>query len=153
MIDENYKKSCKEVIEILSCIPKEDYAKIPNEIIKVLENDKDENYNFEYDPRKTLDEQNVSKQAKTIIAIFFRDYWSNDQQRKKIKEYENACIRKMEEEKNKKYNPNRIFLKDNQIKGNTKIKEKALVNNDKTILKKILSRIKSFFYKKVNNIK
>lgn len=144
MIDENYKKSCKEVIEILSYIPREDYLKIPNEIINVLENDKDENYNFEYNPKKTLDEQNVSKQAKTIIAIFFRDYWSNEQQRKIIKEYENAYIKKMEEEKKKKYNPNKIFLKDNQLKENIK-NEIAIIDNNKLILKKILNRIKKIF--------
>lgn len=144
MIDENYKKACKEVIEILSYIPKEDYAKIPSEIINVLENDKDENYNFEYNPRKTLNEQNVSKQAKTIIAIFFRDYWSNEQQRKIIKKYENDYIRKMEEEKSKKYNPNEIFLKDNPVKENLE-NEIVAVDNNKTILKRILNRIKRFF--------
>lgn len=36
------------------------------------------------------DEQNVSKKAKTIIAILFRDYWATDIQREKIKAKEMA---------------------------------------------------------------
>ena len=32
-------------------------------------------YFFEYDPKKSLDEQNVSPLAKSIIAILYEDYW------------------------------------------------------------------------------
>lgn len=99
MVDISYRKACKEVIEILSYISREEYNKIPHEIIKSLENDKDDNYNFKYSPNKTLDEQNISKQAKTIIAIFYRDYWASEYQRKIIKEYEKFLCEKIEKEK------------------------------------------------------
>ena len=149
MIDNYYKKGCKEVIEILSYIPKEDYDKIPKEIIKVLENDKDEDYNFKYNPNKTLDEQNVSKQAKTIIAILFRDYWSSEHQRKIIKEYENDLYKKIENEKKKKYNSNKIFETERQ----TKIKniDRAsnnveLVEYKESIFKKFIDKLKKIFH-------
>ena len=32
-------------------------------------------YFFEYNPKKSLDEQNVSPLAKSIIAILYEDYW------------------------------------------------------------------------------
>ena len=147
MIDENYKKSCKEVIEILSCIPKEDYAKIPNEIIKVLENDKDENYNFEYDPRKTLDEQNVSKQAKTIIAIFFRDYWSTPEQRKKIKSFQSNKRNIIEEEKRQRFDSENLFKTKSVINEELeRNKEKSsIIVYRKNIFSKILNKIKNLF--------
>lgn len=42
------------------------------------------NYKFNYNPNLTLEEQNVSKRARAIIAILFRDYWATDIQRNKI---------------------------------------------------------------------
>lgn len=153
MIDTYYRKACKEVIEILSYISKEEYNKIPQEIIKVLENDKDDDYNFKYDPNKTLDEQNISKQAKTIIAIFYRDYWASEYQRKKIKEYEKLLYEKIEKEKKDKYNSNEIFKIDNHIKENDRKNEIVLVDNNESLFKKILNRIKNFFTRKFNNIK
>lgn len=145
MVDIGYKRSCKEVIEILSYISKEDYAKIPANIIKVLENDKDEDYHFKYNPKKTLYEQNVSKQARIIIAIFFRDYWANENQKKIIKENEKIYINKKEDEKRKKYNPNEVF-KNNKtnINNSLQIEEISLVKEEKWY-QKIINLIKSIF--------
>ena len=72
MVDSLDKQSCTEVIEILKHISEIDYRKIPQEIITTLKKNKDENYYFEYDVNKTLNEQNVSKQAKIIIAILVK---------------------------------------------------------------------------------
>ena len=85
MIDIVYANAYKEVIEVLKHVSKEDYDKIPQDKINLFKKCANENYNFTYDINKTLDEQNVSKKAKTIIAILYRDYWATDEQRKKIK--------------------------------------------------------------------
>ena len=69
-----YANAYKEVIEILKFIPIEDYNKIPRDKIRLFETNSNEQYNFVYNPNKSLDEQNVSKRAKAIIAILFRDY-------------------------------------------------------------------------------
>lgn len=145
MIDIDYKRSCKEVIEILSYIPKEDYTKIPANIINVLENDKDEDYSFEYDPRKTLDEQNVSKQAKTIIAIFFRDYWASEYQRKVILKNESIYINKKEDEKKGKYNPDEVFRNNKKdINNKSQTEELSIVEiKEEKWYKKIFNLIKS----------
>ena len=84
MIDVKYQNAFSEVLEILKSISKEDYDKIPSEEISVFEENKNKNYNFEYNPNKTLNEQNVSKEAKYIIAILFRDYWASTEQKAKI---------------------------------------------------------------------
>ena len=73
-----------EVVEILNHIPKEDYYKIPKNMVDMFKANIEPNYFFEYDTKKTLQEQNVSKEAKTIIAILFRDYWATEIQRNKI---------------------------------------------------------------------
>ena len=88
MVTEDYANACAEVVRILDYIPYRDYKKIPKDIILHYEKNANSNYNFEYDITRSLDEQNVSKTAKTIIAIFFRDYWDTPEKRKKIFYYE-----------------------------------------------------------------
>ena len=137
MVDEEYKKSCTEVLEILSYLSKEDYKKIPTDVINALEYDKDLNYNFKYDVNRTLDEQGVLNTTKIIIAMFFRDYWATEKQRNIILNYEKNCRNKLEEEKRKEHNPNEIF----------KIKEDE--NNKKKANQALIEIKKEKWYKKV----
>ena len=57
-----------------------------------------------HNPNKTLDEQNVSKTAKAIIAILFRDYWATEIQKEKIISKQNYDRTKFEEEMKARYN-------------------------------------------------
>lgn len=111
MVDIKYANAYNEVLEILKYIPEEDYNKIPKEKIELFETNANDNYKFNYEPNKTLDEQNVSKIAKGIIAILFRDYWANDNQREKIIAKQNYDRIKLEEQKREQYNPDELFRK------------------------------------------
>ena len=112
-----YANAYSEVLEILSYLSKEDYDKIPKEKIDFFETNCNKNYKFYYDMNKTLDEQDVSKKAKIIIAILFRDYWATDKQREKIKAKEeyDRNIRKQEISKNYNNQENKNLLNENKI--------------------------------------
>ena len=84
MADIKYANAYSEVLEILKYIPIEDYNKIPTNKIELFKTNANSDYSFNYDPNKSLDEQEVSKIAKGIIAILFRDYWATKTQRNKI---------------------------------------------------------------------
>ena len=84
MIDDKYAIAYSEVLEILRYIPREDYNKIPIDKIKVFVENANDKYVFNYNPDKTLQEQNVSDITKGIIIMLFRDYIANDNQRDKI---------------------------------------------------------------------
>lgn len=120
------KRAYSEVIEILNHIPKEDYAKIPTEYIKFFEKEKDKNYYFIYNASQTLEAQSVSKEAKTIIAILFRDYWATDEQREKIIRKQNYDRQKSEEEKRKLYNLDNMFRNTERITNSNIEKEKCV---------------------------
>lgn len=111
MVSIEYKNAYREVLEILKYISKEEFNKIPKEVIRSFEENANNNYNFPYTPNKTLDEQSVSKTAKYIIAILFRDYWATQKQREKILEKEKYDLIKLEKQKREKYNPDEIFNK------------------------------------------
>lgn len=81
---DEYAIAYAEVLEILKYIPEDDYKKVPIAKIELFEKLKDKNSLFQYDPSRTLNEQNVSSIAKAIIALLFRDHWATPDQRELI---------------------------------------------------------------------
>lgn len=136
----------KEVLEILKYIPEEDFNKIHNDTIEMFKTYSDKKYIFSYNPSKTLDEQNVSKRAKAIIGILFRDYWATPTQRKKIIEKQQYERYKLEEEKKLKYNYTN-FLNNNNISEIQLNKDLPISSKKENYFKKIFNNIKKLFFK------
>ena len=113
MVDIKYANAYSEILEILKYLTPEDYEKIPKEKIEVFQTYANKDYNFNYDPDKTLQEQNVSKTARTIIGILFRDYWSTEEQRDKIVKFQQQERIRIEKEKQEKYKSDDIFKNNN----------------------------------------
>ena len=67
MRSRDYGIAYAEVLSILE--------QVPMELYKLFNENQKRGYFFEYDPKKSLDEQNVSPLAKSIIAILYEDYW------------------------------------------------------------------------------
>lgn len=146
MISTEYANAYSEVLEILKYIPDEDYKKIPKDKINLFKTNANTNYIFPYNPNKTLDEQNVSKITKGIIAILFRDYWATEIQREKIIAIQMHNKQKLEESKREKYDPDKLF--NNNIYSETN-KEQALMKIEK---EKWYDKIIKFFRKIKNDI-
>ncbi len=148
MVENLYANAYKEVLEILKYIQIEDYNKIPKTKIELFETYSNNDYVFEYNPEKTLNGQNVSKIAKAIIGLLFRDYWATETQRNKIIAKQKYDRQHIELKKQEEYNSNNIFKNKNQ---NTKPQESistiAMVEYKESIFKKILNRIKTIFNK------
>lgn len=144
-----YAIAYKEVFEILKYIPKVDYDKIPSKKIELYKTMQDKNYNFKYNPSKTLDEQNVSKRAKAIIGLLFRDYWATDTQREKILAKQKYERQRIEEEKAQKYQYEDLFkrnvtgIQQTEIKDN--VENVSLVEYNENVFTKFLNKIKSIF--------
>ena len=98
MVNVEYANAYSEVLEILKFISKEDYEKIPASKIELFKLNSNKEYKFTYNPEKTLDEQNVSKRAKAIIGILFRDYWATEEEKQEFRKKDEE-ERKLNEEK------------------------------------------------------
>ena len=118
MVDIKYANAYSEVIEILKYISKEEYNKIPKEKIELFEFNANPDYHFDYNPYKTLQEQNVSKIARGIIAILCRDYWVTEKQREKIVRWQHQERNRIENEKKEKYKSEDLF-RNNKIASQT----------------------------------
>ena len=113
-MDDKYTVAYSEVLEILKYIPSEYYNKIPKSKIELFERYANSKYIFNYNPSKTLEEQNVSNITKGIIILLFRDYWATESQKNKIVEKQEYDRIKLEEKKKEKYNSNNIFVRNHE---------------------------------------
>ncbi|MGN1299498.1 MAG: hypothetical protein ACI4UE_05925 [Candidatus Scatovivens sp.] len=135
-----YANAYSEVLEVLNHMPKYDYDKIPKDMIDMFQNNCNNEHQFRYDLKKEFEEQEISKRAKLILAILFRDYWATPYQKQKIIEKQNWSRMQIEKEKIERYNPDNIFKKNS---------EKEKVSNN------LLVEVKkeNFYHKVVNFIK
>ena len=143
MVATEYKIAYSEVLEILKYISKEELNKIPQDMLEMFKTNASNENQFVYNPNKTLQEQNVSEIARTIIAILFRDYWATETQRAKILAKQNYDREKIKEEI---YNTNNIFQKhDTNQKQNNMTNEVAMVEYKESIFTKIKNWFKRNF--------
>ena len=155
---ERYANAYREVIEVLKYTKKEDVRQIPKEQIKLWYDNMNKDYDFKIDPSKTIEEQNLSDEAKAVIFNIFKKYWATDYQKKRIEEEEKVALQQLEEEKRKKHNPSEIFSKQQNETSKEKSDEKLETKEEnvaltevkkESIFQKITSFIKRIF--KSNN--
>lgn len=149
---EEFRNSCKEVLEILKFVNEKDLEKIPKFEIEILKKNENKNHKFTYNPNLTLNEQNVSKLTKAIIARYFEKYTATDRQKKIIMDKRNYDNNVIEQRKSAEYGQFDLFKnysKDiNSLGENNKL---VPTNNEKWYkrlwdkIKKILWRNKKFY--------
>lgn len=145
---EDLYSSLSEVNEILKFLPKEDYEKIPEEIIEVIKNNMDKNYKWEYDFSKALTEQDISREAVAILSYINMEYLLTKEQKDLMEEIHKFNEQKIENEKKVKFNPDDIFK--NRTTITNELKEKYKNDNvlpievrKETLFLKILTKIKN----------
>lgn len=159
-----YAKCLVEVDEVLKYLNPEELVKIPVNVRKAISDNKDKNYDWEYDVSKKLEDQNLNRKSIAILSYLNMEYLLNDEQRKLMEQIHKLNEQKQEEEKKVRYNPDNIFKNktmqneknnierenvEQSISKNEYIEAKSL-----TILQKgkwynkILLYIKGLFYKK-----
>ena len=106
-------------------------------------------YDFKIDTSKTLEEQNLSNEAKAIIANIFKKYWATDYQKERIEAKEKYDMEKLDKEKYEKYNPNNIFKSQRQtnIETDNTIDNVVMVEYKESLFTKIFNKIKCIFKK------
>lgn len=78
-----------EVYTILQDLNTEEYNKIPPEIIKAIEENMNEEYEYELDEDLELKSQPMLPETKAILFNLFRDYLATSEQKEKIIKMQN----------------------------------------------------------------
>ena len=72
-----------EVNAVLDNIGEEYKSKVPIKLIRLIKKCKNDLYSVTYDLNKPLHEQNISKEALSMIALIHLNYWCKDENEKK----------------------------------------------------------------------
>lgn len=81
-----------EINSIFENMSSEMLNKIPKKLQNFFREIASKTYKFEYDKNKTLEEQSLKLKTKGIIALIYRDYICNQEERKDyINKYNNFC--------------------------------------------------------------
>ena len=152
----NRRNAYTEVYTILQDLDEEEYKKIPPEVIKAIEKNRNLEYNIELDEDLELKEQSLLPQTKAILFNLFRDYLATPEQKEKIIKMQNKERAKIELKKKQMYNseifPNEESRteEERQEKNQDEIKEKEenslnLVEYKTSIINKVWGYIQRLF--------
>ena len=142
MIDKNkLPKAYKEVYEILKYIPEEDYKKIPESMINVIEKGMDKSYDFKVTEFEDFQKQEMLNETECILAIFYRDYWATEKERERM-------LKSEEQDRINSYKIDFVNYKNEvdlvKIKNNDTMADNSMIVVKEGIFRKLIKRLKEF---------
>ena len=141
----NRKNAYAEVYTILQELNEEEYNKIPPEVIKTIEANRNEEYEYELDDELELKDQPMLSETKAILFNLFRDYLATPEQKAKIIRMQNEARQKNELKKQQMYNRD-VFTnrqKEDTVQQNNETMQ--IVEYKENLFKRIINKIKKFF--------
>ena len=133
------KQAFKETYVVLNTLDRKSLNKIPIDLINLIKNNMDTEYNFKVDYSKNLTEQDFSNTTLGIISIIYSKYLCSEEEKKKWETYDNFVLIKNEELKNKKFPKDNLF--------NKNIKQDDFKNNFNNTNNDIIELKSNFFIK------
>lgn len=148
-VKEESARAYVEVLETIKHMDSKLVKKIPQKLIQFFEDHKDVNYQFKFDENIELENQKISIEAGSILAMLMLNYIANEQEKNEINNILVENEKKYEEELREKYNPDNLFKK-KENKQEEKVEEQhsLMVVENKPWYKKIFEKIKNIFKKK-----
>ena len=144
----NRKNAYAEVYTILQELTEEEYNKIPPKVIKTIEANRNEEYEYELDDELELKDQPMLSETKAILFNLFRDYLATPEQKAKIIRMQNEARQKNELKKQQMYNTDVFANRQKENFSKPANETMQIVEYKESIFKRILNKIKSFFIKK-----
>ena len=141
----NRKNAYVEVYTILQELDKEEYSKIPPEVIETIEANRNEDYEYELDDELELKYQPMLPETKAILFNLFRDYLATPEQKAKIIRMQNEARQKNELKKQQMYNTDVFANRQKEDTVQLNSEKTQIVKYKENIFKIILNKIKRFF--------
>ena len=146
----DYNKRLVEVDEVLKYLSKENLEKIPEDIRKLIKENKDINYIWHYDETKTLKEQGLNRDTIAFLSYLNMEYLLDEKQKSFIEQLHRLNEQKIEEQKQKSYANKDLFKKRDKSesieKSNTQEKDTFLTEYKENYF----TRFKNFILKLLN---
>lgn len=133
-----------ELYELIELLDGNDRSKIPDDIIKNIEDNRDKKYTKKYISYDTINENEVNEKTITLFTKLFLDYIATESEKKEIYEILDENDKKISE----KYSIDNVFEKRKAKNVGEEITTStALVEVKESKLKMIWNKILAFFKK------
>lgn len=142
-----FRKAYVELYEIIKKMSNKEIQKIPKEYIINIKNEMDRTYEFEFDDKKSILNQNFKVETKALLVELYERFLAPDDEKEFWEKYDRICIDAIEKEKQKKFpsevirnkRTTEISNKENTNSLPVKCKEKNIVERFIQIIKRIFS--------------
>ena len=143
MITVQDKKAFTDLSIIIKMMPKYMQNQINHKFINLIEQNKDINYISNIKPNVPIKYQKLSETTQALMALIYRDYLCNEEERNELLTAENEAIKKIEDENRKKYEIN--FKKTNKNLYSESVSNTLIEYKKETFITKIINKIRNFF--------
>jgi len=133
-----------EVDRILEIMPITLSNKIPQKFKEIIKNEKSNTYVSSIN--EPIDKCPLKEETIIILALIYRDFLCDENERNKLKLRDSEALKAFEEELREKYNPDNIFKNKRKIDYGTTT-ETAIDLIERRWYQKIFHIIKKFFLK------
>ena len=73
-----------EVWELIKFMNWDDLNKIPSNLIKFINQNRNKNWKFEYNYKIDIDEQGIMEESKDLFSVIYYKYCCTDEQKRKL---------------------------------------------------------------------
>ena len=143
-MEDNYPKAYRELYEILKHVSEEDLVKIPQDLIKTIEHNMDKDYAYQLEETLRFEDQIMLRETRALLAVLYRDYWADENERKIIIQKQKYDIQKAEEKKKEIYGSKNLFDNRKQIKEESMKLNGLIIYNEPWYIKFINFMKKAF---------
>lgn len=143
-------KAHTELNEVIKRLSKQELEKIPEQVIKNIQETMDKEYIWRYDNTKELEEQNLMVETKALIVEMYERYLCSEDKKEFWNNYDRICLNMIEEKKKEEYNPDNIFKTKHIIKEEIKNTNLPKEIKKEKLFKRLINKIKCFFLRMKN---
>lgn len=137
-MEEIYRQALAETSMVIKFMNEDLVKKIPRDILSLIEVNKDKNYKVNILSNVPIYEQNIKKETQGILAVLYREYLCDENERKRLQKEEKEYFER-------KYSVDKLFESRKKTK---EIENKIVVVKKENIIEKLIKTIRNFFYKK-----
>ncbi len=149
MVTNEFAEASAELVEILNYLPRSEVEKIPLNLRNFFEKAASPNYSVKIDPYKPLGQQRIKEKTKDLIAVIYRNYWCNGDEKKELDKKLIENDKKYEEMLHEQCSPDNMFKnKTNQEICTTQTTQELVEYRPQNFIQKLFTKIKSLFNKK-----
>lgn len=141
-----YPNVATELLEIFKYLEKNVREKIPTDLEKKLIEFKNEEYVFNIDKSKSLNEQELLPETRQILSMIYLKYCCSEDEANEILNAKKNKDLEIEKFKSEKYSIDKIFATEEKIEEPSNM-EMIVYEEESSVYKKIINKIKAFFEK------